>query len=526
MRPMRLTRFTTRLGVFGPAALLVGMLTACSAKSPERSQARPVGRPNIVIISLCSVRADHMNVYGYPRKTSPNLKRLADESIVFEHAITQWPMTVPAFAAIMSAKYGHTNGVMRTTPNQHLDDKHLTLAEVLGAHGYQTAAFVSAALSSKTNVAQGFDTIEELWRENRHPTIAPSVRSLEWLERHQGTGQPLFIWAHYNNAHVPYRGGGAPSEMFVDDAHYDPRRKIRIYRNRYTTLDLDVPQDHPCRRQILRPDVGGVCAGAILYNRPREHAYYVARYDSGIFGADLAVGMLFDGLREMGLLEHTIVALVGDHGDSLGEHNFYMNHGRFPYDATVRVPLMIRPAGGTEERRIDPPVTTFRLAPTLLEMAGLSPPKEWEATSLCALIAGQAEPEYVFTESGYQKNYTLAVRDDEWKLIYVPNEMDQSLQQHTIYELYNWRQDPAELENLIAQQPAVADHLKRVLHDWARPWIDEAYGRVTITKLDLDEATLKELAALGYIEATEAGADQGEAGPAATRPAAEPTQEP
>ncbi|MHC4728511.1 MAG: sulfatase-like hydrolase/transferase, partial [Planctomycetota bacterium] len=121
-------------------------------------------KPNILIISLCSVRPDHMSCYGYQRRTTPNFAELAAESIVFENAITQWPKTTPAFAALMTGKYCHTTGVMRTPIGQRLGDQHDTLAEILQAHGYDTAAFISsAALNKKTNLFQGCATIGELW---------------------------------------------------------------------------------------------------------------------------------------------------------------------------------------------------------------------------------------------------------------------------------------------------------------------------------------------------------------------------
>ena len=155
-------------------------------------------------------------------------------------------------------------------------------------------------------------------------------------------------------------------------------------------------------RQIRRPDIGQVHWNAVLQERPAEYGFYIARYDAGIFGADLAIGMLLEGVREMGLLENTIIVVVGDHGESLGDHNYYFEHGRFAYDACSKVPLMIRPPGGVPQRRIDAPVAAFAVAPTVLELAGLTAPDDWQATSLWPVANGKSGPEYVFTEAGYQ----------------------------------------------------------------------------------------------------------------------------
>ena len=113
--------------------------------------------PNVLLISLCSVRPDHMSYYGYERNTTPNFEKLAKESIVFENAFSPWPKTTPFFAALMTGKYGHTNGVMRVTPGQYLGDEHETIAEILKSKGYETAAFVStAAVNVETNIFSRF----------------------------------------------------------------------------------------------------------------------------------------------------------------------------------------------------------------------------------------------------------------------------------------------------------------------------------------------------------------------------------
>lgn len=165
-------------------------------------------KPNILIISLCSVRPDHMSCYGYQRNTTPNFDELAKESFIFENAITQWPKTTPSFAAMMTGKYCHTIGVMRTPVGQRLGDEHDTLAEILRERGYDTGAFISSvAINRKTNVLQGCDTIEEIWRLPRaQRDFEATKRVLAWLK--QPRKSPFFAWVHYNNAHQPYLAFG------------------------------------------------------------------------------------------------------------------------------------------------------------------------------------------------------------------------------------------------------------------------------------------------------------------------------
>ena len=472
-------------------------LLACDGR--DATTGKSGDRPNVLLITVCSIRADHMSVYGYHRQTTPNLARFAKDAVVFEYAITQWPKTAPALAALMTAKYGHSNGVMRVVPDQWLADEHITLAEVLAGAGYETVAFLAtAAAGSATNIPQGFDLVEEVWRDRRRH-ILPTERTLAWLRREWSARRPFFVWAHYNNAHYPYTGGGVRPDLFVGDEFYDASQRVRIHADRRMRLKLPIRSTHPYAHPILRPDIGGVHWRAIPRERPRELANYVARYDASILGADKAIGRLISGIAEMDLLTNTIIAVVGDHGESLGEHNYFMEHGRFPYEPSVCVPMLIRPPGGIQPSRIETPIPTFGLAPTLLEMVNLQAPRDWEAESLWPVVRHEAKIAFVFTESGYQLNYTLAVRDDLWKLIHVPNPVDQQLQRGYEYELYAWREDPAEQHDLIDIEPQQAERLKKALNDWSEPWVHRAFQFAPPSTRTPDPDTIRQLRSLGYV---------------------------
>ncbi len=492
------------------AVILASWVFGCSGGDSDRAQAGNGGDEqwNVLLITLCSVRQDHTSLHGYHRATTPNLERLAQESYVFDHAFSVWPKTAPGFASIMTAKYGHETGIMRITPRQTLAEEHITLSDVLREQGYATAAFISTpAVGSETNVPQGFELVEDVWRGQSRAT-APTTRTLAWLDQLDGD-RPFFVWAHYNNAHYPYHGGGAPDpNMFVDDAYYDRSRSAQVIRDRRQLLQLDVPKKHPCAMQILRPDMGYIHPNAVLRQRPNELDFYVARFDAGIFAADLYLGQLLDGLRERELLDKTVVVVVGDHGESLGDHNYYFEHGRLPYDDTVRVVLMIRPPGGATATQLDPPVSAFAVAPTVLELLGLEPPADWTARSLMPVVRGEDAPVYVFTESGYQMDYTLAIRDNEWKLIHVPNAIDQALMRGVEYELYRWREDRAEANNLAAEQPDQVKRLAAALRGWARPWIAVAYGYQSGTETTLSPEAERILRSMGYIGGDDSSADE------------------
>lgn len=449
--------------------------------------------PNVLVISVCSIRPDHTSLHGYPRATTPNLERLAADAVVFEHAVTPWPKTTPAFAALVTGRYGHDTGVMRVTAGQRLDDAQTTLAELLRDRGFDTAAFIStSALNKGTDVfQQGFSRVDETYRL-KDPFGETTRRALDWIDRSREA--PFLAWVHYNNAHQPYTAPGAPRGLFVGDRFYDP--SLRAPLNGGEPLDVPVERDHPHRPQILRPDMGGVRPEAQLAARPAEMAFYIARYDAGIFGADRMIGELLDGLRERGLLDRTIIAVVGDHGESLGDHDYYFGHGRLPYDSTARVPLLIRPAGGTSARRVLRPVSSLGLAPTLLSMVGSPVPTEmaWPP-----LLGGGDLPEHVFSEAGYSLDYPLTARDARWKLIYVPNPTDRSLMMGGEFELYDLRADPGETRDLYSPDLPAARSLRRALLRWSRGWIREAYGTVSKGHEIIDQETLEQLRALGYL---------------------------
>ncbi|MHC4639114.1 MAG: sulfatase family protein, partial [Planctomycetota bacterium] len=366
----------------------------------------------------------------------------------------------------------------------------------LRAHGYETGAFIStAALHRRTNILQGCDTIEEVWRlpHNQRFTTA-TERAVTWIKKPRQS--PFFAWVHYNNAHQPYRPVGTPPNLFVGDKFYDPTRRIRV---NISPLSLNIPQGHPYAIQILRPDIGGVRLSALLKKNPDELAYYIARHDACIYGADHMAGNLLREVQKMGLLENMIVVVVSDHGEALGGHNYYFGHGRLPYNDCARVPLIIRPIGGVKSARVQTPVAIFGLAPTLLDMVGIKTPKEMEASSFFSIAYGKDKGDYVFMESGYQLDFTLSVWAGKWKLIHIPNEIDRLLMNGCEYELYNLEEDPHELNNLYATEPKVAAKLQQVLQAWSEPWVKRAYSAESITDVEIDEKTIQRLRSLGYL---------------------------
>ena len=470
----------------------------CSKGTPE-VPIPTTENPSVVLISLCSVRADHLSCYGYQRTTSPRIDAFARDATLFEDVTTQWPKTAPSFVSVHTGAYPHTTGVMRITPRQYVDDKFDTLAETFKEAGFATAAFVTtAALHKPLNLTQGFDTYEEVFRLEPMPHCFAQAVALaaEWMDAHKD--QRFFLWVHLNNAHLPYRPYVDLQRRFEDDQFYDKRIQLRRKRE---WLGLVSQDNHPFAEQINRPDLGFIHSAAVLRGSSSLHAYYVASYDQCILGADRDIGTMLDRIEQAGLKDKAVIALLSDHGEAMGRNNYFFEHGRFPYQDCARVPMIVRaetelPHG----KRVTEPVALMDVGPTLLELAGVPIPEQFEAKSLVDVVQGTAQRGDIFAASGYQMDFTLSMRRGDWKLIYVPNPVDQRLQRGTAYELYDIAKDPAEANNLVEAEPGVFQELKQALKAWYSPWY--AAAQSVLPALDpraTDPETMRLLEAMGYI---------------------------
>ncbi|HEV8578186.1 MAG TPA: sulfatase [Thermoanaerobaculia bacterium] len=474
------------LGVLGNAKvaaasllLLAGVNAAAWRLADQGS--RP--RLNVLLITVDALRADHLGAYGYPRPTSPHIDRLGREGVVFWRAVSQWPKTSPSFASMLSSTYGHTNGLVRTT-GQRLPDRLFTVAELLKAARFDTSAAVANVNLGKVfNFHQGFDIYREIWEEGEDDgsgTELVTRRGLELLERgfHR---RPFFLWLHYFDPHAPYEPPGALDEMFVGDRYFDPARRAPLHTRK-------------------RRDLGGIPVQSRLGREDRID-YYVAQYDAEIRYVDEQIGILLRALEGLGLASNTLVILTADHGESLGEHNYFFEHGRFPYDDCVRVPLILRgPGTGTPGRLVRSPVELIDVLPTVLELAALPPSPDAEGKSLRPLLVGDRETGRrwtAFSESGYAENYQRSITSERYKLISVPDSEDRRVMQGRELELYDLQEDPGEKRNLIDERPDVARPLEKRLRRWMA---GSRAGARAPEAVRIDPGTEERLRSLGYLD--------------------------
>jgi len=479
----------TRLlpALLASAGLAIGLMaSACGAQEEPPPK-------NLIIISVDTLRADHMSLYGYPRNTTPNIAAFARRGVVFDRAIAPWPKTAPSMTSMFSGRYPHATGVMFASRGLYVDDQQLMLAEIAKQHGLATAAVVSnAVLSSSTNFNKGFDRYVETYETdspygNQNRNRATSVTfHARFLLRRLVTEGPFFLWVHYVDPHTRYNPPAEYSESFLNDEHYDS-----------TVLRLNEDDQN---------FNGGVAGKYWRQNGGQdEWGWYKSRYDGEIAYTDDMIGELLTEMENLGVLDDSVVMLTADHGESLGEHHYFFEHGWFPYHACGWIPWMVywpdNPAAG---RRVEYPTSLLNLVPTVIDMMGWSVPVDvFHGGSVLPVMRGEQEyvTPYVIEEAGEgglrRDRFLRSIQDDQWKLVHVPSQRYQDIMQGVEYELYDVLADPDETVNVADAHPDVVERLR-----WALEDVMDATGPVAPppgTAPRYTDEQLRQLRALGYI---------------------------
>lgn len=514
---------------FAVPLLLAGLtlaagILACNEPhpGPPAVKVEPLpAKSNILLITVDTLRADHLSAWGYTRQTSPAIDRLAAEGVRFDQAQVQWPKTTPSFASIFTATYPKDNRIVRTA-GQPISCQFLTLPEVLKKQGYATYAVIAnAAVGSDFFFNQGFDEYIETWKlphgaDGADPNRAEAVTQLavSLLDRLQKTGKPYFLWVHYLDPHFPYEPPPDARGKFQGDSHFDPSVKIQV------------AADKP-RQQMF-----GIGSEHVLDGHS-DLAFYIARYDAEIAYTDAQIGRLLDEMKKRRMLDKTVTAFTADHGESLGDHGYYFDHGRFSFQTCLHVPLVLHYPGVLKPRVDKEPAELIDLAPTLLEVAGV--PLDhgvWmQGRTLTPRLRGQAEavktpqapegtaadsaapagpqadhPGLAFSEAGWENNnkWQKVVRDGRFKLIFAQTRPEQRFiggegVRFTLFDLVN---DPGETVNVVDSHPQEAERLKKQLWRWEKmpPFkVDVDTEGGTCGAREMDEETRKLLKSLGYL---------------------------
>ncbi len=361
-------------------------------------------RPNLVLISVDTLRADRLGIYGYSvRPTSPRLDAWARRGVVFESAVATAPWTLPSHVSMLTGTGALAHGVNYRLP---APESLPFLAEILRARGYSTAAWTGGSwLAPRYGFAQGFD-VYRAWTapDDWDGELAAHVEAAsEWLA--SAAVEPFFLFFHTFETHAPY----VPREPFYDRwarAAGVRGAPIRIYDRLLPPL---AEEGFALRKQLAAGRDGEAVFGA----SPDELLQVGVAYDSGVAYADRQLGRLLDALEARGLAERTVVVLTSDHGESLGEEGL-VSHGHL-HDSNLRVPLVLAlPEGGARGTRIPTQISLADLVPTVLDLLGLPVPGGLDGRSLSPLLTGQpaATPRLAVAYAG-SSNLGLALRADD-----------------------------------------------------------------------------------------------------------------
>ena len=415
--------------------------------SPALSKGKTSPPLNILIITVDTLRADHVGCYGYHPIKTPQMDALAGEGVLFEKAFTPVPTTLPAHTSLFTGTYPITHGI-KNNGTFALTESAVTLAEQLQAAGYNTAAFISSfVLDSRFGLDQGFNVYDDdlitgvqtpalLQKERRAETVTKAV--IQWLNTIK-KDKPFFLWVHY----------------------YDPHDKY------------DPPS-------------------------PFADAYAHCPYDGEIAYVDSWMGVLINKLKEMDIYENTLTVLVSDHGEGLGDHQ-EETHGIFLYDYAIHVPLIFRyPRQLPKNRRQGSLVRLIDIAPTILAIIGQKIPDHIQGVNLLPLMEGKeknlqltlyCETEYPRFTYGWSP--LEGIRTDKWKYIKAPKN-----------ELYDLTKDPGEEKNVIKKEKRQSERCQKELAKLQQQFISSP-GLSPSKSVSLDPSAREKLKSLGYIFSTD-----------------------
>jgi len=391
---------------------------------------------NVVLISMDTTRADNLSCYGVYKNATPRIDELASQGILFKNTYSPIPLTLPAHSTMLTGMFPPRHGV-HDNSSYKLNEKYETLAELLKAKGFTTAAFISAfIIDAQFGLDQGFDLYDDKFEQELENSAISQRRggettehALKWLNENKD--DPFFMFVHYYDPHMPY----------------------------------DPPE--PYKTMITHP------------------------YFAEIAYTDHCIGLVIDELKKLGLYDSTLIIVTGDHGEMLGEHD-EQTHGYFIYNGNIKVPLIFKIPGKTDSAMIEGAVGIVDITPTICSLLGIDSPEMVQGKDLSTYFgddsSGKPSERFLFSEcmtpTKYGGNSLLGVITDKFKYI-----------QTTRPELYDLVNDPKESKDLIAQMPQQA----RILQDKLKQILEESVVDNTDSHLELDTEAREKLETLGYV---------------------------
>jgi arylsulfatase A-like enzyme len=443
--------------------------------------------PSIVLVSLDTLRADALGSYGYTRPTSPALDGFARESVRFAQASAQATATLPSHLSLLTSLYPARIAITRNDGRNEtqartrlrLPDAALTLAETLRSHGYATLAFTDGGFVHPFyGMDQGFDVFEMAtgpglyW--NQLPRTLAQIDARLAARAQAGERAPLFLFVHSYDIHEPYSDVPAFARRFSEGSYAEFERE-RGFAARPALLSRH-------RAELTARDTG----------------WARGLYDNGVLATDTAMAGLFALLRRHGLYDDALIAVVSDHGEEFLDHGDF-GHPPRVYQELAHVPWLLRlPGARGAGRVISQPVALLDVAPTLLELAGLPVPAEFEGRSLRGLLDGSDDGAWLaeralLVEAPDARRGAMALRRGAEKLVLPARDARA--------ELYDLDADPRETRDLAAERPGRAAALRAELESRVKELQREGARAGTLAELAREpHPALGALEALGYVE--------------------------
>lgn len=448
--------------------IIFSLLVILIAVSPAilfRKQKQPA--LNVILITVDSLRQDHLGCYGYKLDTSPHIDKFAKEAVTFTQGIAQGSKTPLALPSLHTSTYPRTHGVYRE--GQRLNPAIPTLAQILRKNDYLTAAIVSYPPVVKgLELDRGFDLYVNKGIINADLVTQIAV---SWLEKNHNN--KFFLWLHYWDPHNPYRSPSPYNRMFMDKFELG-RRHVPVNDKMYNGFK-GIPS-YMAEANITDVD------------------YYISQYDAEIRFTDEQIAVLLNKLRELSLDKKSIIIITADHGEMLGEHEHYFWHNTL-YEEIIKVPLFIKCERIMPlSKVIKEQVQAIDIAPTILAILELPKYKHMQGNSLLPLIFGKkGRPSaFAFSEHTRPKDNFIreCVRGNGWKLIYTKQNDNED------YELYNLSLDPAESKNLVSKEREEFKFLNDKLDRWRKriPLNESTFN------YQLTEEAKRVLENLGYLQ--------------------------
>ena len=414
---------------------------------------------NIILVSVDTLRPDHLGCYGYDKNTSPNIDLFCEDSVVFKTAIAQAPSTAPSHASIFTSLIPSSHGAFFSRKAPIAEDVP-TIAELLKSTGFQTVSYNGGGQIVATfGFSRGFDLYQSYSEGDytREFFVDRVKESIEWMEKNKE--RKFFLFLHSYEVHHPY----SPAEEFLDDF-------AKSYKG-------SLP------RNVRGPLLRAINRGVVKANQ-EDRDYVKALYDAEIRSMDKGFGELVEYLKSSGLYDNSLIIFTSDHGEEFDEHGSIGWHSHTLYDELLKVPLMIKfPGSSFAGKKISDQVRGIDITPTILDVIEQPILEHFQGASLLPLVRGEGKfDKFAVSQKDSRRPVPgSALRTNEWKLI-----------NHRLYDLEN---DPTEQNNVADDNPSIYESFRNMLERLIARDRKEA-----LDQFEIDPATLEQLRTLGYLD--------------------------